>query len=36
MTSGNYSFKDFLRVGWPLTLLVFLGILVGLHFFWGL
>ena len=36
MSSGNYRFKDFLRVGWPLTLLVFLGILVGLHFFWGL
>jgi di/tricarboxylate transporter len=36
MSSGNYTFKDFLQVGWPLTLLVFLGILVGLHFFWGL
>jgi di/tricarboxylate transporter len=36
MSSGNYTFKDFLRVGWPLTALVFLGILLGLHFFWGL
>jgi di/tricarboxylate transporter len=36
MSSGNYTFKDFLRVGWPLTVLVFLGILLGLHFFWGL
>jgi di/tricarboxylate transporter len=36
MNSGNYTFKDFLRVGWPLTVLVFLGILLGLHFFWGL
>ncbi len=36
MSSGNYTFKDFLRVGGLLTALVFLGILVGLHFFWGL
>ena len=36
MSSGNYTFKDFLRVGWLLTALAFLGILLGLHFFWGL
>jgi di/tricarboxylate transporter len=36
MSSGNYTYKDFLRVGWLLTVLVFLGILLGLHFFWGL
>jgi di/tricarboxylate transporter len=36
MSSGDYTFKDFLRVGWPLTALVFIGILLGLHFFWGL
>ena len=36
MSSGNYTFKDFVRVGGLLTALVFLGILVGLHFFWGL
>jgi di/tricarboxylate transporter len=36
MSSGNYTYKDFLRVGWLLTLLAFLGILLGLHFFWGL
>ncbi len=36
MGSGGYTFKDFLRVGWLLTLLLFPAILLGLHFFWGL
>ena len=36
MGSGGYTFKDFFRVGWPLTLLLFVAILLGLHFFWGL
>jgi di/tricarboxylate transporter len=36
MSSGNYSYKDFMKVGWLLTVLAFLGILLGLHFFWGL
>jgi di/tricarboxylate transporter len=36
MGSGGYTFKDFFRVGWPLTILLFLGILLGLYFFWGL
>ncbi len=36
MGSGGYTFKDFFRVGWLLTLLLFPAILLGLHFFWGL
>jgi di/tricarboxylate transporter len=36
MGSGGYTFKDFLRVGWLLTLLLIPVILLGLHFFWGL
>jgi di/tricarboxylate transporter len=36
MSAGGYTFKDFLRAGWLLTLLEFLAILAGLHFFWGL
>ena len=36
MGSGGYTFKDFFRVGWLLTILLFLAILLGLHFFWGL
>lgn len=33
---GGYSFRDFVRVGLPLTGLVVLVLLAGLHFFWGL
>jgi di/tricarboxylate transporter len=36
MSSGGYSAKDFLKIGLPLTLLVGIVILLGLHFFWGL
>jgi di/tricarboxylate transporter len=36
MGSGGYTFRDFLRVGSLLTLLLFPAILLGLHFFWGL
>jgi di/tricarboxylate transporter len=36
MGSGGYTFKDFLRVGWLLTLLLIPAILLGLHLFWGL
>ena len=36
MNPGGYNFKDFFRVGWPLTLLAFLTILAGLHLIWGL
>lgn len=36
MGSGGYTFKDFFRVGWLLTALLFLAILLGLYLFWGL
>jgi di/tricarboxylate transporter len=36
MGSGGYTFRDFFRVGWLLTLLLIPAILLGLHFFWGL
>ena len=36
MGSGGYTFKDFFRVGWFLTLISIPAILLGLHFFWGL
>ncbi|RME86769.1 MAG: SLC13 family permease, partial [Anaerolineae bacterium] len=36
MGSGGYTFRDFLRVGWALTLLLIPLILLGLHLFWGL
>jgi di/tricarboxylate transporter len=36
MGSGGYTFKDFFRVGWLLTILLFPAILLGLHWFWGL
>jgi di/tricarboxylate transporter len=36
MNPGGYRFKDFFRVGLPLTVLAFLTILAGLHFIWGL
>jgi di/tricarboxylate transporter len=36
MGPGGYSFRDFLRVGAPLTLLEAAVILLGLHFFWGI
>jgi di/tricarboxylate transporter len=36
MGSGGYSFRDYLKVGGPLTLLVLLIILLGLRIFWGL
>jgi len=36
MSSGGYSVRTFLRVGAPLSLLIALTILSGLHFFWGL
>jgi di/tricarboxylate transporter len=36
MGSGGYTFKDFMRTGWLLTLLMFPAILLGLHLFWGL
>jgi len=36
MGSGGYSYKDFLRVGLPLTVCLFIVILLGLIIFWGL
>ena len=36
MNPGGYTFKDFFKVGWPLTLLAILTILGGLHLIWGL
>lgn len=36
MGPGGYTFKDFFRVGAPLTLLLFPAILLGLRVFWGL
>lgn len=36
MGPGGYTFRDFLRVGGPLTLLIFPLVLLGLHLFWGL
>jgi len=34
MSPGGYTFRDFMRVGLPLTVLVMAGILVGLKLFW--
>jgi di/tricarboxylate transporter len=36
MNPGGYTFKDFLKVGFPLSLLAFLTILMGIHFVYGL
>jgi di/tricarboxylate transporter len=36
MGSGGYTFRDYLRVGGPLTLIVLVILLVGLKIFWGL
>lgn len=36
MNPAGYTFRDYLRIGTPLTLLVFLLILLGLKLFWGL
>jgi di/tricarboxylate transporter len=35
MSPGGYSFRDYMRVGAPLTLLVMAGILLGLKLFWN-
>ncbi len=34
MSPGGYSFRDYLKVGLPLTVLVMVGILAGLRLFW--
>lgn len=33
---GNYQFKDFFRIGWILTVICFVFLLIGLKLFWGL
>ncbi len=36
MGPGNYRFGDFFRVGWGLTIIVFLALLAGMILFWQL
>ncbi len=36
MGPGGYTFRDFARVGWPLTLLIFVVVLIFLPLFWRL
>lgn len=36
MNPGGYSFKDYFRIGFPLTILVFITILITIQVFWGL
>ncbi len=36
MSPGNYRFGDFFRVGWGLTIVVFLALLAGMILFWQL
>ncbi len=36
MGPGNYRFGDFFRVGWGLTIVVFLALLAGMILFWRL
>lgn len=36
MRPGGYSTQDFIKVGLPLTVIVLIVLLTGLHFFWGL
>lgn len=36
MNPGGYSFKDFMKIGLPLTLISILVILLGIHFIYGL
>ena len=36
MNPGGYSFKDYVKVGFPLTVLAFLIIIFGIRLYWGL
>jgi di/tricarboxylate transporter len=36
LAPGGYRFSDFFRVGWPLTILCFVLLLLGMKLFWGL
>ncbi len=33
---GNYTFGDFFRIGWRLTIVCFVVLLIGLYLFWGI
>ncbi|HLY28082.1 MAG TPA: hypothetical protein VKQ72_17180, partial [Aggregatilineales bacterium] len=33
---GNYTFRDFFRVGWGLTVMSFVVLLIGMVLFWRL
>ncbi len=35
MSSGGYTLRDYLRIGLPLTIIVFICILIGLKLLWG-
>ena len=32
---ANYTFGDFFKVGWPLTVVCFVMLMVGMKVFWG-
>jgi len=36
ITPGNYEFKDFFHIGWRLTVVCFVTMLIGMFLFWGL
>ncbi|HWQ46755.1 MAG TPA: SLC13 family permease, partial [Longilinea sp.] len=36
MHPGGYATRDFIKVGVPMTVIVYIVLLTGLHFFWGL
>jgi len=36
MNPGGYTFKDYARVGFPLTIIVFITILIAIKVYWGL
>jgi di/tricarboxylate transporter len=36
MGSGGYSFRDYLKVGGPLTMLILVIVIIGLKVFWGI
>ena len=33
---ANYQFRDFFRIGWPLTIICFVMLLAGMALFWGM
>ncbi|MGB9585876.1 MAG: SLC13 family permease, partial [Anaerolineales bacterium] len=36
ITPANYRFRDFLHIGWRLTLVCFMGLILGVMLFWKL